>query len=238
MFFGLLFSGPVGLSDAEKTALNLVIERDNSGQIESIKNILIDEKDGTLFFYIVDFEPSGFALISGDDRITPILGYSFINDFTPDNLPLQLEDFLDNVRAYIQYVIEQNISASESITLMWENYLGDSFSLDRDLRSVNPLITANWNQGGAWNDMCPEDSDGPGGNVYAGCVAISMVQIMYYWGYPEVGYGSHGYTPWGGYGYQFADFENSYYDYNDMPNTYATTESQELLYHHLEMPLW
>jgi len=110
LFFGLLFSGPVGLSDAEKTALNLVIERDDNDQIESVKNILIDEKDGTVFFYIVDFEPSGFALISADDRITPILGYSFINDFTPDNLPLQLEDFLDNVRAYIQYVIEQNIS--------------------------------------------------------------------------------------------------------------------------------
>ena len=82
LFFGFLFSGPVSLSDAEKAALNLVIKRDNNDQIESIKNILIDEKDGTVFFYIVDFEPSGFALISADDRITPILGYSFINTST------------------------------------------------------------------------------------------------------------------------------------------------------------
>ena len=45
--------------------------------------------------------------------------------------------------------------------------------------------------------MCPADQDGPGANVYAGCVAISMAQVMYYWRYPEVGFGSHGYTPGG-----------------------------------------
>ena len=223
LFFGLLFSGPVGLSDAEKTALNLVIERDDNDQIESVKNILIDEKDGTVFFYIVDFEPSGFALISADDRITPILGYSFINDFTPDNLPLQLEDFLDNVRAYIQYVIEQNISASESITLMWENYLGDSFSLDRDLRSVNPLITANWNQGGAWNDMCP-------GNALVGCVAVAMGQVMYYWSHPVEGSGYTAYYD-PDYGNIYADFGSTVYDFDNMQDNSATEASQLLLFH-------
>ena len=208
LFFGLLFSGPVGLSDAEKTALNLVIERDDNAQIESVKNILIDEKDGTVFFYIVDFEPSGFALISADDRITPILGYSFINDFTPDNLPLQLEAFLDNVRAYIQYVIEQNILASEPITSMWESYLGDSFSRERDLRSVVPLITANWNQGGAWNDMCP-------GNALVGCVAVAMGQVMYYWNHPVEGSGYTAYYyPF--YGNIFADFWSTVYDFDNI----------------------
>ena len=59
--------------------------------------------------------------------------------------------------------------------------------------------------------MCPEDFEGPGGNVYAGCVAISMAQVMYYWGYPEWGYGSHGYNPGGGYGYQSADFGNTFW---------------------------
>ena len=182
LFLGLLFSGPVSISDAEKVALNLVIERDNNGQIESLKNILIDEGDGTVFFYTVDFEPSGFALISADDRITPILGYSFINDLTPDNQPIQLEAFLENVRSYIKYVITQNIPASESITSMWENYMSDSISPDRDLRSVDPLITANWNQGGAWNDMCP-------GNALVGCVAVAMGQVMYYWSHPVEGSG-------------------------------------------------
>ena len=44
--------------------------------------------------------------------------------------------------------------------------------------------------------MCPEDPDGPGGNVLVGCVAVSMAQVMYYWGYPEIGDGDHGYNHW------------------------------------------
>ena len=78
--------------------------------------------------------------------------------------------------------------------------------------------------------MCPEDPDGPGGNVLVGCVAVSMAQVMHYWSYPEVGYGSHSYNHWE-YGNQYANFGNSYYDYEQMPNNYATTETQELLYH-------
>ena len=208
LFVGLLFSGPVSFSDAEKVALNLVTERDYDNQIESLKSIVMDEEDGTVFFYAVDFEPSGFALISADDRITPVFGYSFTNNFTPEDLPIQLEAFLENVRAYIQYIMTQNEPASESITSIWENYLSDSIPQDRDLRSVDPLITANWNQGGSWNDMCP-------GNALVGCVAVSMGQVMYYWSHPVEGsgYASY-YDP--DYGNIFADFGNTFYDFDNM----------------------
>ncbi len=223
LFFGFLFSGPVSLSDAEKTALNLVIKRDNNGQIESLKNILIDEDDGTVFFYTMEFEPSGFAIISADDRITPILGYSFINDLTPSNLPLQLEGFLDNVRAYIKYITTENIPASEPTTAMWDSYLSDSISPDRDPRSVDPLITANWNQGGSWNDMCP-------GNALVGCVAVAMGQVMYYWSHPVEGSGYTAYYD-PDYGNIYADFGNTVYDFVNMQDNSATEASQLLLFH-------
>ena len=64
-------------------------------------------------------------------------------------------------------------------------------SINRDDRSVSPLITARWDQGSPWNDMCPEDMNGPGGNALVGCVAVSMAQVMHYWSYPDYGYGSH-----------------------------------------------
>ena len=57
-----------------------------------------------------------------------------------------------------------------------------------------------------------------------------MAQVMHYWSYPQTGYGSHGYNH-SQYGYQYANFGDSFYDYSEMPNNYATTESQELLYH-------
>ena len=78
--------------------------------------------------------------------------------------------------------------------------------------------------------MCPEDPQGPGGNAYAGCVAVSMAQIMHYWSFPEIGSGER--TYWAsGYGYQTANFENSYYDYSDMPNNTSSSETEELMFH-------
>ena len=99
----------------------------------------------------------------------------------------------------------------------WEKYL-DIYHYEPSSRSVQPLISCNMDQGSAWNDMCPEDSNGPGGNVLVGCVAVSMAQVMHYWSYPESGYGSHGYNHWE-YGYQYADFGNTTYDYESMEFT-------------------
>jgi len=111
----------------------------------------------------------------------------------------------------------------------WDKY-SNPVDFESQTRSVSPLLQARFNQDSSWNDMCPEDPDGPGGNVYVGCVAVAMAQIMHYWSYPEIGYSSHGYTH-NQYGYQYANFGNSFYDYSEMANTYPTSESQELLYH-------
>ena len=57
-----------------------------------------------------------------------------------------------------------------------------------------------------------------------------MAAIMHYWSFPEVGSGER--TYWAqGYGYQTADFSSAFYDYSQMPNNTASTETQELLYH-------
>ena len=80
------------------------------------------------------------------------------------------------------------------------------------------LLISIWNQGAPYNYLCPADPTGPGGHVYAGCVATAMAQIMYYWRYPEHGTGSHGYT-WNPYGYLFADFGNTTYKWDEMVNS-------------------
>ena len=51
-------------------------------------------------------------------------------------------------------------------------------------KSNHHLISANWNQGGQWNNMCP-------GETLVGCVAVAMGQVMYYWSNPTEG---NGYT--------------------------------------------
>ena len=176
-------------------------------------------------FYVINLTPSGFILIASDDLIWPILGYSFENEFRLDNIPTNIR-YLFNL--YNQELIElQELNRNNTgINEEWEKY-SQPLEYEGQHRNVSPLIDARFNQDSPWNDMCPEDSAGPGGNVYVGCVAVCMAQIMHYWSYPEIGYGSHGYNHWD-YGYQSANFGNAFYDYSNMPNTSATTETQEL----------
>ena len=222
--FSSLFSGIVDIDRATRIAENFTNSRANTFIVDSVEII---EDNSTIYFYVFKLENPGFVIVSGDDSAMPILAYSFNNVFDLD-LPVQVAYLFDVYKNNIDEIIDQDIDASDEIRTLWNLY-STPFSYEQD-RAVTPLLTCNWNQDSPWNNMCPTDQDGPGGNVYAGCVAISMVQIMYYWGYPETGYGSHGYTA-GGYGYQYADYGNAIYEYSDMEDNFATDASQLLIYH-------
>ena len=119
----------------------------------------------------------------------------------------------------IQIINNQN-TALEYIQNLWNNYITEDFNIERD---VDPLITANWDQGGSWNDQCPD-------NALVGCVSVAMSQIMYYWDNPSNGNGYVSYYH-PEHGVIEADFENTSYNFNDMSDNSANTSSQLLLFH-------
>ena len=109
-------------------------------------------------------------------------------------------------------------------------------------------MTTTWDQGKYYNAMCPSDNSLNdyylGGHPYTGCTNTAMAQVMKYWNWPVHGSGSYSYTwegdPWYNwhYGTLSADFENTYYDWDNMPNelTSSSTQAQidavsTLIYH-------
>ena len=56
-----------------------------------------------------------------------------------------------------------------------------------------------------------------------------MSQIMHYWKHPYTGEGSNSYSDNGV--FLSANFASTYYDFDAMPNTYASDASQLLLFH-------
>jgi len=230
ILLNFLFSEFISESIAVNTAENFFYSKNQREVLEfSYDEVILINKNNEDIFYVIQLNPRGFILVAADDLIMPILGYSFENEFVistsyPSNI-----NYLFNL--YSSELSEQKINnvQREDIFNQWIKF-SNPVDFEQQTRSVSPLLQARFNQDSSWNDMCPEDPDGPGGNVYVGCVAVAMAQIMHYWSYPEVGYSSHGYTH-NQYGYQYANFGASYYDYNQMPNTYPTSETQELLYH-------
>ena len=178
----------------------------------------------------------GFVIVAADDCETPIIGYSHEGCFDPNNVPVQMEDYLQDFVARIQYGIENHIVADETTTRQWE--LVKTTGRLNDCKAntaVEPLLTEKWHQGCLYNSLCPAMS-GPCDHAEVGCVALAMGQIMHYWKYPNTGWGSQSYYNAGN--TYSADFGNTLYDWEHMPDSLTETSSQteiqavaSLLYH-------
>jgi hypothetical protein len=186
-------------------------------------------------FYVFN-TTDGFVIVSADDCETPIIGYSREGRFDPDNVPVQMEDYLQYFVARLQYGIENHIEANEVTARQWELVKATGRLNERkNIQAVGPLLTEKWHQGCLYNSLCPE-MDGPCDHAEVGCVAVAMGQIMHYWGYPTSGWGSNSYYNQGT--QLSADFGNTTYDWVYMPDSLTDASSEEeieavatLLYH-------
>jgi len=218
----------VNQDDATIVASNLFIERGQGDNI-NIRSVELISDDFYDMFYIVNLYPKGFILVAADNRVLPVLGYGFENNFVySDETPTNISYLLDLFKNEIKTSIIEDSSPSIKIQDTWSKYLSNDIT-PLNLRNMAPLLTARFDQGATWNTMCPNDQAGPDGHALVGCVAVSMGQIMHYWEYPQYGAGSHGYNS--PYGYLQADFGNTFYDYDNMQTNVGNAESQLLLLH-------
>ncbi|MBR5082225.1 MAG: C10 family peptidase, partial [Bacteroidales bacterium] len=180
---------------------------------------------------------NGFVIVAADDCATPVLGYSDEGRFDVNNIPIQLQDYLQGFVEEIQYGIENHLEADGKTIREWEMVKATGHLMsNRSNRTVDPLLTSEWGQNCYYNAMCPEDEGGYCGHAVTGCVATAMAQIMRYWGYPENGTGSHSYIPESHpeYGTLSVDFGATTYQWSAMPNTLSSSNYEAvatLMYH-------
>ncbi len=186
-------------------------------------------------FYVFNFKNYGFIIISAEDAMLPVLGYTFDNPYLGDDMNANFKSWVGTYIDNIDYIREHNIVADKFVRSHWKREESIDPQNPRLTKSkgVDPLLHSTWNQDYPYNYFCPEDAAGPGGRVYAGCVATCMSQIMYYWRWPETGTGSHCYYAYG-YGQQCADFANTEYGWNGMLDNsdYDPSAPMALLQYH------
>jgi hypothetical protein len=171
---------------------------------------------------------NGFVIVAGDDRVKPILAYSTTGCFDPEDVADGFRFMLNGFREEIQYVREHNMVATPDIVAEWRS-VAETGSLNRGGQTravVGPLCQTIWNQNFPWNSQCPEDPEGNGGHVYAGCVATAMGQVMKFYDWPPQGTGSYTYNPQG-YAQQTANFGNTEYHFELMPLELDSTSTEE-----------
>ncbi len=193
-----------------------------NGNINEIVPIWADtrEMDSQPVFHVFNFSQGGFVIVSGEDALNPIIGYSIDSKFPTGELDSNYAGFLNSYKEQISFARQNRVAQTADVQQLWQTY--NSMNTPRmeisGDRNVQPLLQIMWNQDFPYNAYSPVDPAGPGGHAYAGCVATAMSMIMAYYRYPEHGTGSLTYyLP--AYGYITADFGNTYYDWDAMLNS-------------------
>lgn len=175
---------------------------------------LVNASDASVFHNIYVFQGAsgqGFVLVAADDRSYPILGYSITDPFSLQGMPEHIMEWLMNYENQIDMMLTIEPDTVGDFSVMeFPDEGGEDLILPS---SVRPLIATKWDQGAYYNAMCPNYS------IYSkcatGCVATATAQVMKYWNWPQHGIGNHSYNS--PYGMLSADFENTTYDWQNMP---------------------
>ena len=233
--FGSLMAGPVDQQKAQKVGAKFlsttVLSQKNADIQLQLISVAADRSAPDYYAFNVA-NSEGFVIVAGDDRVKPILAYSTTGKFDPNNMSEGFAFTLNGFREEIQYVREHNLVATPDIVAEW-NAVTKTGSLNRSRETravVEPLCQTLWNQNYPWNSQCPEDPEGSGGYVYAGCVATAMGQVMKFWDWPAQGTGSHSYNP-SGYAQQSANFGQTEYHFELMPLVLDSTSTDEEIFY-------
>lgn len=154
------------------------------------------------YYVFPNANSKGFTIVSGDDRLPEIVGYSSQGSYDENNLP---EGFVSFMKAYQNLYNKVNLGDAEALKNLaeikaWRNKIAQkkNAALSNSNASshanasasaetsyaVAPLLgNIEWDQTSPYNNMCPKyDSV----HVAAtGCVATAMAQVMAYYKYPK-----------------------------------------------------
>lgn len=208
LFYSVLLAEPVSVEQVEKASDTFLkvqdIQQEKGLSILSIRDTqkvyhreliatcvkVIRSEDGTVVAYVTELEPQGFIATSTDTDITPIIAYSFKNNFPMDDenniLSLMLKrDMQLRLRAAPEYSESKRIENNN----LWNCYTTGNLGYFTDkyfqqwpeegTTSTGGWVETTWHQRSPYNDFCPLDPI-DGGKCVVGCVATAMAQIINY----------------------------------------------------------
>ena len=179
-------------------------------------------------FFVFNVGDHAFVIIAGDDAHRPVIGYSNESSFDATNIPPALAYYLDGVAECMMPL--RRAVATPDVAAEWASVLEHGRLISRNGgRGTGYFCQTQWNQDYPYNCCCPEDPNGSGGHAIVGCLATAMSQLMRFWAYPAQGIGNYCYNH-EVYGQICADFGNTVYDWDNMPNKLDnnSTEAEKL----------
>ena len=236
---------PVG--DAMQASKNFLSERVGAVKAGQMELVLVNTEystEGTPVTYRFSVGDKGFIIVSATNLANPILAFSLESDFQEGT---GADIYTERYAKEMAYLMG-NPSAALSVRNSWNHYLAANFTPYNATKGnpcVEPLITTRWTQEQYYNTMCPYNPQNSYNDDYhtpVGCVALTMANILYYYRYPEHGYGSVSYLPHEyddegnltyTYPFQIVNYSQANYNYDAMANSLSAYDGElaKLIYH-------
>ena len=210
----MVYADPVTKHQAQKAARNGWIRHEGrplkTAIAPDVRNIeTYKDDDGSSLYYVVNFNPTGFVIMSADDLIEPVIAFA-----ERAHIPHQSSHPLGamvsgDVRNRMEYVKNSKLERSSSgayrdevlnkAKSKWDALLMDSADQGSEMRlssvatvRVSPLLGSTWDQStvsgnNVYNYWTPN-------NYVCGCVATATAQLIRYHSWPTTGIGVIGFT--------------------------------------------
>ena len=200
-----------GKQISQNAALSAARKYSRTGQVAPAKNLRSD-KTNNAPYYAFNLE-QGYVIVSGDDEMTELVGYAENGFFDAENVPPQMQLWLNGYAEYVAAVQSGKAKAKKIL-------LSDSPSV-----VVEPLVTTKWNQDAPFNNFAPEYTDDNNNTqrCATGCAATAMAQIMKFHNWPEQGVGHYSYEHQS-FGTISSNFSEHVYDWTNMIDRYNNGE--------------
>lgn len=153
-------------------------------------------KAGTPYYIYNDAHGQGFVIVSGDDQMGEVLGYSKEGCLDTLNANPCVKLLLSGYRQTFEVLKEGKVKVqSHTRTGLYS-------------KTVAPMLKSKWGQSYPFNAKT--------GYYYSGCVATAVAQMMYYHQWPAQGQGKNEYVVTYYQDKKSADFSQSHYDWTNM----------------------
>lgn len=134
-------------------------------------------QSGVRGIYVVNSD-SGYVVVSADDALPQIVGFSDNGKFDPNNIPPNMKWWLDDLAEQVGHFTKANPAAPKRVQRR---------AATRE--AIAPMADYLWDQTAPYNDQCPIDSR-TGRRSVTGCVATAMSILMKYHNWPPKAKGS------------------------------------------------
>ncbi len=140
--------------------------------------------------YVFNLQPAGFIATSADTEIYPVIGYSFLNNFSDLDIPQNTgyQYLKQDMRLRLEALPFTVEGVKEENRILWRKYLNGTYEQTRNRNNIYPpegysstegWVDTQWDLYEPYNNFCPIDPQ-TGMRCSDGCVALGLAQILNY----------------------------------------------------------